>query len=1075
MKKLLSMNFKFVFLFFLSIFFSQFSYCQLSNFTLQVTPTNETCSGNGSLSFTVSGTTTGATMIYSVYQLPNTTTPIATLSTNTFGGLASGNYSVIATQSLGNQSNTQQQNATITNQIVALTYQLSGNNLVCGVDGTITVNVLSGIGVSYEIFVGPIIKPLQTSNIFTGLIVGTYQIRVFDSCGEGVVQTFIIFNATSGQIAITSINIFIPTNCNSVLVVQTLSATSTLPIAYPLNIQYTVFPPFGPQIILSQTLNSLGNVNQQIPLYPNQFYTYNFKVTDACGNVFNNNGNVVNSSTQPSLFLTSINCTQGSHYFAFAQSVTLTSAPDTYTNTIPFNYPESASEGIFTMDNLPNGNYSFTVVDVCGISHNLNYFLSPYSYNENQTFVRPGCEIGFGSVRIKAQILTFQSVIITLAPTTYPNLLPDDVSSNLEVNNFNFYMNSLPEGNYIFKTTDSCGLELDVFIYIPGYEETIGVTINQNCSSFDINLNHNSNTTLSTFWLQKYDTVLNQWVHPITGFVYNESAGLNSSNAINLINYAINYNFTTSGNFRILIDKFSYGNGVFYQQCIETIYEFEYFSTPRVNNVYSFACSNNTYDVIVDASGFAPLIYRITTKNGNPFVVENGNSSVFLGLEPAIYNFQVQDSCGNILNRLLDVPTPFTLLITPDNLCDGQTATLTTHLFSFLNYEWWKNNDTSTILSTTNTLTFPTFNLTTDSGIYHVRIRYLNNPNSCIDFTLDYEISATTLTPNAGTGTTVSYCGNQTTIDLFSLLVGTYDTGGIWEETTNSGTLVDNLWNSATVASGSYQFKYRVTGFCLVSDEAIVNITIKPIPEPPVAFLEQVICDTQSLNLLATTIPNVTYQWSGPNGFSSNEQNPIINPVSSLNNGTYSVKVFENGCESSLSSIEVVVNSLPQFTLESSCLENSFTIMASPLNNSFNANEVSYSWTGPNGFESTTNPIVITGLTPGNYSLTITNIEGCFASNSTEVLSTLCAIPHGISANNDGDNDSFNLSGFGIVPNVKIFNRYGMMVFELDNYTNQWHGQDNNNNDLPSATYYYLLKLTTGEIKSGWVYLSRKD
>ena len=1063
-------KFKCAFFLFITILFSQFSYSQLSNFTLQVTPSNETCTGNGSLNFTVSGTTTGATILYNVYQFPNVTTPIATLSTNTFGGLVAGTYRVVATQSLGSQSGTQEQDVVIANQVVPLTYQLSGNNLVCGVDGSITVNVLSGIGASYEIFTGPIIKPLQTSNIFTGLIVGTYQVRVFDACGEGVVQTFTIFNAISGQILIASNNNFPPTNCNSVLAVQTLTANNSLPIAYPLNIQYTVFPPFGPPIILSQTINSLGNVNQQIPLYPNLFYTYNVRITDACGNIFNNNGNVVNSSTQPRLFLTSINCTQGSHYFAYAQSVTLTSAPSTYTNPIPFNYP-GTSQGIFIMDNLPNGNYSFTVVDVCGISLNLNYYLSPYSYSENETFVRPGCEIGFGSMRIYSHILSFESVVITSAPTTYQNVLPDDVSSNLDSNNFNFYMNSLPEGGYIFKTTDSCGLELDVYIYITGYQETVDVSINRNCSSFDINLNHNSNSTFSTYWLQKYDVATNQWVHPITGFAYDEANWPSSIDSIGLINNAINYNITSSGNFRILINKFSYGNGVQYEHCIETIYEFEFFTTPRVNNVYSFACANNTHDVIVDAYGFAPLIYRITTKNGNPFLIQNSNSSVFLGLEPAFYNFQIEDACGNILNRLLDVPTPFNLSITPINLCVGQAGSLTTQLFSFLDYEWWKDNNTSAILSTTNSLVFPSFNLINDSGIYHLRIRYLDNPNSCIDITLDFEISATTSNPNAGTGTTVSYCGNQGTIDLFTLLTGTFDTNGTWEETSNSGTLVNNIWNSTTVNSGNFQFKYKVTGFCSF-DESTVAITIKPIPEMPVAFLEQVVCDSQSLNLMATTVANATYEWLGPNGFTSNLQNPTISPISALNNGIYTVSATENGCVSGTSNVDVVVGSVPQFTLESGCLENAYTITATVGNNA-GTTPLIFSWTGPNNYTSNENPINITGLEKGEYVLTVTNADGCSFSDSIQASNTLCVIQQGVSVNDDGDNDTFNLSGFDVT-NLKIFNRYGMIVFEQDNYTDQWHGQDYNNNELPVATYYYLVKLLTGESKTGWVYLIRE-
>ena len=113
------------------LFFTQFSYGQLSNFTLTVTHTNETCTANGSLFYTTSGTTAGATMLYSIYLLPNTTTPIATLSTTTYGGLVAGSYRVVATQSLGTQTGTQQQDVTITNQITILTYQIAGQNVSC--------------------------------------------------------------------------------------------------------------------------------------------------------------------------------------------------------------------------------------------------------------------------------------------------------------------------------------------------------------------------------------------------------------------------------------------------------------------------------------------------------------------------------------------------------------------------------------------------------------------------------------------------------------------------------------------------------------------------------------------------------------------------------------------------------------------------------------------------------------------------------------------------------------------------------------------------------------------------------
>ena len=1072
-------KFKYTCLLLIAILFSQFSYSQLSNFTFQVTPSNETCAGNGSLTFSVSGTTSGATMLFSVYQLPNTATPIATLSGNTFGGLVAGNYTVIATQTLGSDSGTQQQNATITSQIAPLTYQLVGGNATCGSNGTITINVTTGMAVSYEIFAGPIIKPLQTSNIFTGLTAGTYQIRVFNACGEGVVQSFIL-TAISAGLSISNQIYNPPLTCDSVLVSHVLFHNNATIFAYPFTIECTVFPPTGSPIVFTQTMTN-GDANNQtysqnIPLFPNQNYTYNLTVTDGCGNIYVRNNNVVNSNITPVAQPNPMSCNSSMVFIRVVQTVILTSAPMAYPNALPFNYTPGIAIGSVAIQNLPPGTYSFTVTDVCGNTHILIVTIPPPPVQNPSVLIREGCDEQSGSVYIKSENGNMVSMMIIEAPSTYPNTLPHNVSFNINPNPTIFLMNSLPIGNYKFHFVDVCGNEFDVPITLQGFHVTANsFSITENCSSFNLTLNHNNNSPFNnTFWLQKYNPITNQWEHPSTGTVYSEGTDINGSNAFSLTNDSTNINLAYSGNFRIIMNFKVFGNGaLFDQDCFRVLGEFEFISGPRINNVYSFACGNNTSDVVVEASGLGPLIYRITTKNGNPFVVQNVNSSIFLGLEPAIYTFQVEDVCGNILNRVFDVSTPYVFAVTPTNLCQGQVGSLSVPNFSFLTYQWWQGNNTTTILSTTSALAFPSFNPTINNGIYHVSISNPGNANSCVNFTLDFEISSTSSNPNAGTGTTVSYCGNQATIDLFTLLTGTFDTNGTWEETSNSGTLVNNLWNSTTVAPSNYQFKYRVNGLCGIFDESTVAITIKSIPATPVAFLEQVVCDSQTLNLLATTIPNVIYEWSGPNGFTSNEQNPIINPVSALNNGIYTVSAAENGCVSETTFVEVEVGSVPQFTLESGCVENAYMITATVGNNA-GTTPLIFSWTGPNNYASSENPINIIGLEKGEYFLTVTNTEGCSFSDSIEVPSTLCVIQQGVSVNDDGDNDTFNLSGFDVT-NLKIFNRYGMIVFEQNNYTDQWHGQDYNNNELPVATYYYLVKLLTGESKTGWVYLIRKE
>src|SRR5690606_11819369 len=127
-------------LFFLCSFWS---FAQLDSFSLQVDVTHQTCYGNGVLTFTVTNTTPGPNMDYAIYLLPDTTNPVATITTSTLTGLVSGTYLIVATQSLGGSSGTQQEEVTIDNLIVPLTY-VANSIITCPNDGVITVNVTSG-------------------------------------------------------------------------------------------------------------------------------------------------------------------------------------------------------------------------------------------------------------------------------------------------------------------------------------------------------------------------------------------------------------------------------------------------------------------------------------------------------------------------------------------------------------------------------------------------------------------------------------------------------------------------------------------------------------------------------------------------------------------------------------------------------------------------------------------------------------------------------------------------------------------------------------------------------------------
>ncbi len=1153
------MYFKRLYLFFAFLFFSQFAQAQLSNFTLTVTRTNETCTSNGSLSFAVSNTTPGATMLFSIYLLPSTT-PISVQSATSISGLSAGHYRVVATQSQGNQSGTQQQDIEIVNSIQPLTYQIAANNEVCGNDGRIVVNVTNGTPLNYEIFAGPMTRPLQSSNVFTGLTAGIYQIRVFDVCHQGVVQTFTLLRSDN-HLNFTLTNPFLA-NCTTVSIgfnFQTVLPSPAGAIKYPLQIVTTLHPPTGPTQTYTGSINAGTSFAQLVTYYPNQTYTYSFTITDGCGTVYTLNGTIQNIPIGTAGFVIGPDdCTHKIVAFSSINAISLISAPAGFTPTLPVDYTSQILNHSVSIDGLIGGTYVFSVTDLCGNVSQVtvtvvidNVGPPPYNSQANRTCidatiyiyeisqltlisapaaytlplphdytslingahyaplihmpvgtylfsvldrcgnpiqmqitvtpfsqapsatVLEGCDTGMGSVQLTGQ---FSTLTLTSAPAGYPGPLPVNLMPYVINSGTKLSLGSIPPGNYVFQSTNPCNQPYTTNVTVQGYQDNTNITVTANCGSFNLQLNHTSNNNNGLgLWLQKYDPVNNVWVHPLTNVVYPDNSLPTTTNSVSLTNNTVNYNLAFAGHFRILKSYRSFDINTSQPiDCIKVIDEFDFSGEPKINDVFSVSCGS-TFEVIVDAEGNSALIYRITTKNGQPFLIENGNSSLFSGLAPAVYNFQVEDACGNRVNSQFEILNPNPMAIIADLSCDGESASLTAPNFSFLTYRWWKGNNTTAVLSTTNALNFPSFNSALNSGIYHVQIIYAGNPNSCLNQVLDYTIPPNSA-PHAGNDNTVSYCGRQGVINLNTLLSGTFDNAGTWTETTSSGALTNNLWNSsnAGVPFGTYQFKYTVSGGCGLADEASISITIKAIPQVPTASADPIVCEGQDLNLFATAVANAGYHWEGPNGFLSTLQNPALNSVSPDVNGTYTVYTTQNGCQSGESSVEVLVNPLPNFELIQNCVGKDYQVRFTRLDEvSFDESNSTFSWTGPNGFSSNQNLITITGGELGVYSLTITNQYGCEATNNIEVVRNVCFIPNAISPNNDEFNESLNLAGFG-VSKLEIYNRWGRMVYEKSNYSDEWHGQNMNGGILPDSTYYYIIKLSTEEIKTGWIFLNRE-
>ncbi len=98
----------------------------------------------------------------------------------------------------------------------------------------------------------------------------------------------------------------------------------------------------------------------------------------------------------------------------------------------------------------------------------------------------------------------------------------------------------------------------------------------------------------------------------------------------------------------------------------------------------------------------------------------------------------------------------------------------------------------------------------------------------------------------------------------------------------------------------------------------------------------------------------------------------------------------------------------------------------------------------------------------------------------TQIRNEEITVFNEISPNNDGTNDTFVIKGIHLFQNnLKIFNRWGHLVYKTINYQNDWNGINNigvflnNHRKLPVGTYFFSLELL-GENKqyTGWIYLN---
>jgi len=253
-----------------------------------------------------------------------------------------------------------------------------------------------------------------------------------------------------------------------------------------------------------------------------------------------------------------------------------------------------------------------------------------------------------------------------------------------------------------------------------------------------------------------------------------------------------------------------------------------------------------------------------------------------------------------------------------------------------------------------------------NSGMYTFTV---TSPNGCTSTTT---LNITINTPPAlSANPTLTQTCEGSKIQLFATGSGDFVwTGPATYTSTEQNPVIQNI---PMHMSGTYTVQLTASTGCT----SISSIEVKVYDQIHAVSTasEDTICEGQSLQLHAEG--GSTYQWNGPNGFTSNEQGPRIDNITPAASGTYYVFISnEGGCFGYAELTIVVKPSAKSFAYATPNPVNE----NSPVQFIASSNGVAYSWSGPLGFTSNQqNPFIkkVTRYMAGVYTVTITNENGC--------------------------------------------------------------------------------------------------
>ena len=342
-----------------------------------------------------------------------------------------------------------------------------------------------------------------------------------------------------------------------------------------------------------------------------------------------------------------------------------------------------------------------------------------------------------------------------------------------------------------------------------------------------------------------------------------------------------------------------------------------------------------------------------------------------------------------------------------------------------------------------------------DTTIVLVSVTTAGTP-SCTKL-LNQSITLTVIqAPNSGgIGQTLTVCANLTSLDLFTGLNGTQETG-TWNDDDSSGALSNNIFNPSAVGAGTYHFTYTVLGtFPCENATSTVTVIVVTMPNAGIAITISPVCPS-------TGIIDLTSLLSGEDAigiWTDTGSQVVTSPINIINftAGTYSYTyTVTNACGSDIEMVQFTVLANPQLSTVNIAVlplcvgTNAIVNLNGMVNGTYTLN---YDLNGSNVLANQSVVVTITAGV-GNFTIPTASIPNAgttvitftsIVNNTTTCSKTLTNVAIQIIIKPLADIDNSNLS----IANVCLGNN---VVINIANATNLPDGVYQFNYSIPGAT-----------------------